>query len=78
MKRKHTTAPPQAAQDINPKLWLPCELAAAARLHAESVRRAIRQGRIPDVIRFGRSLRIPDATARQILTNGLPMPGGSL
>jgi hypothetical protein len=72
-KQNDTTAPAQAAQNNNPKFWLTCELADAARIHEESVRRAIRQGRIRDVVRFGRSLRIPDATARQILANGLPM-----
>jgi hypothetical protein len=54
-----------------PRLWLTGELATAARLHPESVRRAVRQGRIP-VLRFGRGLRIPDAVAREILAKGLP------
>ena len=60
-----------AAPTNAPRLWLTGELASAARLHPESVRRAVRQGRIP-VLRFGRGLRIPDAVAREILAKGLP------
>ncbi len=47
------------------------EFAASAGLHPESVRRAIRQGRIP-AIKFGRTWRIPPAAAERILREGLP------
>ena len=65
--RRKATAPPIAA----PRQWLTHELAAAARLHPESIRRCIRQGRIK-ALHFGRSLRIPDAEAQRILASGLP------
>ncbi len=63
-------AAPSACNNA-PRLWLTGELASAARLHPESVRRAVRQGRI-QVIRFGRGLRITDAEAQRILAGGLP------
>ena len=40
--------------------------------HPESVRRAIRQGRI-HALRFGQGWRIPAAEVRRILTTGLPV-----
>jgi excisionase family DNA binding protein len=43
--------------------------------HPESVRRAIRQGRIR-ALRFGASWRIPAPEARRILTQGLPYVHG--
>ena len=55
-----------------PRLWLTGELATAARLHPERVRRAVRQGRLP-VLRFGRGIRIPDDVAQRILREGLPL-----
>lgn len=64
--RRKAPAPPITA----PRQWLMHELAAAARMHPESLRRAARQGRI-QVIRFGRSLRIPDAEVQRILAEGL-------
>jgi excisionase family DNA binding protein len=47
------------------------ELAAAIKYHPESVRRAIRQGRIY-ALPFGTRWRIPAAEVRRILTSGLP------
>jgi hypothetical protein len=64
--RRKAPAPPITA----PRQWLTHEVAEAARWHPESIRRAIRQGRI-QVIRFGRSLRIADSEAQRILTQGL-------
>ncbi|HZL13173.1 MAG TPA: helix-turn-helix domain-containing protein [Verrucomicrobiae bacterium] len=47
------------------------ELAAQIKYHPESVRRAIRQGRI-NALRFGAGWRIPAREAARILTTGLP------
>jgi len=47
------------------------ELAAKIKYHPESVRRAIRQGRIK-ALRFGAGWRIPAPEAVRILTTGLP------
>jgi excisionase family DNA binding protein len=47
-------------------------LAALITYHPESVRRAIRQGRIK-ALRFGKSWRIPAPEVRRILTVGLPV-----
>lgn len=47
------------------------EVARAIRYHPESVRRAIRQGRI-HAIQFGAGWRIPAAELRRILATGLP------
>lgn len=47
------------------------ELAARIKYHPESVRRAIRQGRI-HALPFGAGWRIPPDEAKRILTNGLP------
>lgn len=45
--------------------------------HPESVRRAIRQGRI-HALRFGKGWRIPANEVRRILTEGLPYSASSL
>jgi len=62
---------------------LPIEAAltvkAAADLffyHPESVRRAIRQGRI-HAVRFGQDWRIPAPEVRRILATGLPYSASS-
>ena len=47
------------------------ELAAQIKYHPESVRRAIRQGRI-NALRFGAGWRIPAPEVVRILTTGLP------
>lgn len=47
------------------------ELASAIKYHPESVRRAIRQGRI-HALPFGVGWRIPAAEVRRILAAGLP------
>lgn len=47
------------------------ELAAQIKYHPESVRRAIRQGRI-HALPFGTGWRIPAAEVRRILCEGLP------
>lgn len=47
--------------------------AATIQYHPESVRRAIRQGRIR-ALRFGQGWRIPQAEVNRILTQGLPCP----
>jgi hypothetical protein len=54
-----------------PALWTTSGLATAVGYHPESIRRAIRQGRIRTV-RFGRGHRISDAEAQRILKEGLP------
>ena len=50
-------------------------VAHAARLHPESVRRAIRRGDVT-AIKFGPSWRIADAEATRILTGGLSFHRG--
>ena len=47
------------------------ELAARIKYHPESVRRAIRQGRI-HALPFGVGWRIPPQEVAKILANGLP------
>lgn len=47
------------------------ELAARIKYHPESVRRAIRQGRI-NALPFGAGWRIPAQEVARILTTGLP------
>jgi excisionase family DNA binding protein len=47
------------------------ELAARIKYHPESVRRAIRQGRI-HALPFGQSYRIPPAEVASIMATGLP------
>ena len=47
------------------------QLAAAIGYHPESVRRAIRQGRIR-ALPFGRTWRIPPDESARIFANGLP------
>ena len=51
------------------------ELAARIKYHPESVRRAIRQGRI-HALRFGAGWRITATEAARILTTGLPYSKG--
>ena len=53
------------------QLWTTEGLAQAVGYHVESIRRAIRQGRIRTV-KFGRFHRIPAAEAQRILSEGLP------
>ncbi len=51
-------------------LFLPTEVAQALRYHIESVRRAIRQGRIK-AIKAGRQWRVPRAELDRLLREGL-------
>ena len=51
-------------------LLLPSEVADALRYHIESVRRAIRQGRIK-AIKAGRQWRVPRAELDRLLREGL-------
>jgi excisionase family DNA binding protein len=53
------------------------ELAARIKYHPESVRRAIRQGRI-NALQFGTGWRIPAPEVQRILTNGLPYRKGAV
>lgn len=50
----------------------PNQLAAIIGWHEESVRRAIRQGRIP-AVKMGRNWRIQLETAEMIRQNGIPL-----
>ncbi len=52
------------------------QLAAAISYHEESVRRAIRQGRIR-ALPFGRNWRIPPDEVARILAHGLPYTRGA-
>lgn len=52
------------------------EFARAISWHPESVRKAIRQGRIR-AIKFGRFFRIPTAEVERILRDGIPSAGGA-
>ena len=47
------------------------ELADLLQYHPESLRRAIRQGRIRTIL-VGRQHRVPPEVVQQILTEGLP------
>jgi hypothetical protein len=53
------------------RLLEPSEFARVISWHPESVRRAIRQGRI-GAVRMSNGWRIPSAEAERILANGLP------
>ena len=53
-----------------PSLLLPCELANDLRWHEESIRRAIRDGRIA-AVKIGRGWRIPVSELTRIAANGL-------
>lgn len=53
-------------------MFQPFEFASVIRWHPESVRRAIREGRIK-AIRMGNGWRIPGDEVARILTNGLPV-----
>lgn len=55
--------------------WTVEAAAEAIHYHPESVRRAIRQGRI-HALRFGQNWRIPAPEVRRILTTGLPVSVG--
>ncbi len=61
-----TTEPPLGRQ------FTTSELAGAIQYHEESIRRAIRAGRIR-AIRCGNRWRIPPDELARIMTNGLPM-----
>lgn len=52
------------------RLLLPEELAELIRFHPESVRRAIRQGRIR-AIKTGRHWKIPQEEARRVIECGI-------
>lgn len=52
------------------RLFLPEEVAVIIRFHAESVRRAIRQGRI-SAIKTGRHWKIPAAEVARIQVEGV-------
>ena len=54
------------------KLFEPGDFARLISWHPESVRRAIRQGRI-HAVRFGKQWRIPCAEVARIMENGLPV-----
>ena len=58
------------ALEIEPALTVE-DFAGKISYHPESVRRAIRQGRI-HALQFGASWRIPAPEARRILAEGLP------
>lgn len=55
-----------------PFVYTPEQLAQAAMLHPESVRRAIRAGRIK-ALKFGQEWRIPAAEFDRIMGEGLPV-----
>lgn len=60
----NTSLPTEAAHTVE-------EVAAKIKYHPESVRRAIRQGRI-HALPFGTGWRIPNTELERILTTGLP------
>jgi len=53
------------------QLYQPCDFARIISWHPESVRRAIREGRIK-AVRISRGLRIPAEEVARICKNGLP------
>lgn len=55
------------------RLLEPGELAGLVSFHPESVRRAIRQGRIR-ALKFGNSWRIPSSEVARLMTQGLGAP----
>ena len=59
-----TIAPSNAARTVK-------EVAALIHYHEESLRRAIRQGRVR-ALPFGNGWRIPETEVARILTEGLP------
>lgn len=63
------TSPP-GIQTALEQLYLPTEVADALRYHIESVRRAIRQGRIK-AIKTGRQWRVARAELDRLLREGL-------
>jgi len=64
----------QPAQSL-PVVHTPEAVAHAAKIHVESLRRAIRRGDVT-AIKFGPSWRIADAEATRILTGGLSFRRG--
>jgi len=52
-------------------LFTPEEVAAAISFHPESIRRAVRGGRIA-AVKLGAAWRIPAAELQRIVTQGLP------
>ena len=69
--KSHIAQPVQSL----PVVHTPEAVAHAAKVHPESVRRAIRRGDIA-AIKFGPSWRIADAEATRILTGGLSFRRG--
>ena len=61
---------------IEPQAFTVEEVAGQIKYHPESVRRAIRQGRIL-ALPFGTGWRIPAAELHRILTTGLPYRSGA-
>ena len=59
------------SQKIEERLLEVGEFAELISFHPESVRRAIRQGRI-QALRFGNTWRVPPSEVARILANGLP------
>ena len=64
------TEAPAPANPATVSFYTPAEFATIIRFHPESIRRAIRSGRIASV-RFSRKLLIPAAEAARIFAQGL-------
>lgn len=64
MTTKVLVNPPERPQTVR-------EVAALMSYHPESVRRAIRAGRIR-ALKFGQDWRVPPAEVQRILSEGLP------
>jgi excisionase family DNA binding protein len=82
MTLKMKTSKTQRAENVTEamtagRLLEPGELAGLVSFHPESVRRAIRQGRIR-ALKFGNSWRIPSAEVARIITQGLSGPTESV
>lgn len=70
MSATQTTAiQPETAASGSQPLWTPTEFAAVVKMHPETIRKCVRQGRIK-ALHFGRGLRIPASEAARILEGG--------
>ena len=58
------------------KLYTVIEFAVIVSWHKESVRRAIRQGRLV-AVKLGRNWRISSQTVADVLAHGIPSTGGA-
>jgi excisionase family DNA binding protein len=74
-KTANVKTPQLAKPDSNEPLraYSPKDFAAAINLHEETVRSALRSGRLPG-IRIGSHWRITHSTLLTILRDGLPSP----